>query len=133
MNVGDRIAKLRKDHGYTRVEFADKIGIPYTTLRNYETNAREPGHSFLIQMANEFNVSTDYLLGLSNDPSSSNKEKPGTAEAVPGKKLSVEERVQFLADFFEKMGFIEPGGDISESDLEFSKAIIDLIAAHFKK
>ena len=45
-------------------KYADMLGIPETTLRNYETNAREPGHVFLTQMSNFFSVSTDYLLGL---------------------------------------------------------------------
>lgn len=64
MNIGERITELRKNAGYSRVEFAEKIGMPQTTLRNYETGVREPGHSFIVQMANIFNVSTDYLLGL---------------------------------------------------------------------
>ena len=65
MTVGDRIKSLRNEAGYTRVELAEKLGMPQTTLRNYENNAREPGHDFLIKIAKEFNVTTDYLLGLS--------------------------------------------------------------------
>lgn len=64
MKVGEIIAMLRKELGYSRTEFANKIGIPHTTLRNYELGVREPGHSFIIQMANEFGVTTDFLLGL---------------------------------------------------------------------
>jgi len=64
MSVGNRIKKLRKDAGYSRVAFAEKIGIPHTTLRNYENDEREPGHNFLIMMANEFDVTVDYLLGI---------------------------------------------------------------------
>lgn len=65
--VGKRVMALRKEQKYTREVFADKIGIPSTTLRNYELGIHEPGHSFIIQMAREFSVSTDYLLGLSED------------------------------------------------------------------
>lgn len=72
MTVGERLTELRKEAGYSRVNFAEKIGIPHTTLRNYETNVREPGHRFLIQMAKEFNVTTDYLLGLSDNRISAN-------------------------------------------------------------
>mgnify|MGYP002225588370 CR=1 FL=1 len=42
-------------------------GIPSTTLRNYETDVREPGHTFLKQISEFFNVSVDYLLGLTNE------------------------------------------------------------------
>ena len=65
--VGKRIMVLRKEQGYSREVFAGKLGIPPTTLRNYELGIHEPGHSFIIQMAKEFSVSTDYLLGLSED------------------------------------------------------------------
>lgn len=70
MNVGERIHELRKLRGFTRDEFAKYIDIPSTTLRNYELGTREPGHPFLVQMAYIFNVSTDYLLGLTDDKSS---------------------------------------------------------------
>lgn len=65
--VGKRVMALRKEQGYSRDVFAEKLGIPPTTLRNYELGIHEPGHSFIIQIAREFSVSTDYLLGLSED------------------------------------------------------------------
>ena len=68
MTFGERLTQLRKENGYaTRNEFADKLGIPSTTLRNYETNAREPGHTFLKQISEFFNVSVDYLLCLTDE------------------------------------------------------------------
>lgn len=68
MTFGERLTDLRVSAGYTkRNEFADKLGIPSTTLRNYETDAREPGHTFLKQVSEFFNVSVDYLLGLTDD------------------------------------------------------------------
>lgn len=66
-NVGKKIMELRKEQGYKRDDFAEKLGIPSTTLRNYELGIHESGHSFLIQMAQIFGVSTDYILGLSED------------------------------------------------------------------
>lgn len=65
--VGRKVMALRKEQGYSRDVFAARLGIPSTTLRNYELGIHEPGHSFIIQMAKEFCVSTDYLLGLSED------------------------------------------------------------------
>lgn len=68
MTFGERLTELRTSAGYTkRNEFADKLGIPSTTLRNYETDVREPGHTFLKQISEFFNVSVDYLLGLTNE------------------------------------------------------------------
>ena len=68
MTFGERLTDLRISAGYAkRNEFADKLGIPSTTLRNYETDVREPGHTFLKQVSEFFNVSVDYLLGLTGD------------------------------------------------------------------
>lgn len=68
MTFGERLTELRKENGYTtRNEFADRLKIPSTTLRNYETDAREPGHTFLKQISEMFNVSVDYLLCLTDD------------------------------------------------------------------
>lgn len=68
MTFGERLTQLRKENGYsTRNEFADRLGIPNTTLRNYETDAREPGHTFLKQISELFNVSVDYLLCLTDE------------------------------------------------------------------
>ncbi|MCI9197744.1 MAG: helix-turn-helix domain-containing protein [Lachnospiraceae bacterium] len=68
MTFGERIIALRIEKGYaTRKSFAEKLGVPETTLRNYEKNEREPGHSFLIELSNVFDVSTDYLLGITDE------------------------------------------------------------------
>lgn len=68
MTFGERLIELRKENGFnTRNEFAEKLGIPSTTLRNYEKNEREPGHTFLKQISELFNVSVDYLLCLTDE------------------------------------------------------------------
>lgn len=68
MTFGERLTELRISNGYNkRNEFADKLGIPSTTLRNYETDVREPGHTFLKQISEFFNVSVDYLLCLTDE------------------------------------------------------------------
>ena len=81
MTFGERLKYLREENGYTtRKKFAEKLGIPDTTLRNYETNVREPGHTFLIQMSDFFNVSTDYLLGLTCEKEKSSPHQLKTSE-----------------------------------------------------
>lgn len=67
MNIGERIVSLRSSNGMTRVQLAEKLGLPMTTLRNYEIGTREPGHKFILDVAHLFNVTTDYLLGMTDD------------------------------------------------------------------
>lgn len=74
MTFGERLTELRKENGYsTRNEFAKILQIPSTTLRNYETGAREPGHKLLRQLAEYFNVSIDYLLCLTDEKEALNQ------------------------------------------------------------
>lgn len=76
MSFGSNLVSLRKSKNISRKELAEMLDIPYTTLRNYEADQREPGHKFLIKVANLFSVSVDELIGnaLKNDtPSLSNE------------------------------------------------------------
>lgn len=73
MTFGERLTQLRKENGYgKRNAFAEVLGIPETTLRNYETDAREPGHKFLARISSMFDVSVDYLLCLTDEKEKTN-------------------------------------------------------------
>ncbi len=67
MSFGDRLIKIRKEHGYTREALAQELGISKFTLRNYELEATEPGHTFLKLISDFFNVSVDYLMELTDE------------------------------------------------------------------
>lgn len=67
MSFGERLINVRKEHGYTRESLAQELGISKFTLRNYELEATEPGHTFLKQISDFFNVSVDYLMELSDE------------------------------------------------------------------
>ena len=90
MTFGERLTELRISSGYPkRNEFAEKLGIPSTTLRNYETGAREPGHTFLKQVSEFFNVSSDYLLGLTDEKEVLNSLRLNVSERDHIKKYRV--------------------------------------------
>ena len=57
------LKQARKNMGLTQKDVADKLGIHYTTYRNYEQGQREPNNKTILALSNLFNVSTDYLLG----------------------------------------------------------------------
>lgn len=61
----DRLVKLREKTGKKRQEVADEIGISRASLEYYEKGKRKPDIEILAVLANYFNVSSDYLLGLS--------------------------------------------------------------------
>lgn len=62
MTLAQKIKYLRQKAGLTQQEFADKLSISRSTLAGYEAESKLPSYQVLIQIANYFNVTTDYLL-----------------------------------------------------------------------
>ena len=71
--TGERITELREGAGLTIEELAAKIGINATTLGRMEKGQTQKiGDDVLTALAREFNVSTDFLLGLTGIPDRKN-------------------------------------------------------------
>lgn len=66
MTLGERLINIREDRDITRAELAKALGVPYTTLRNYEKDVREPGCKTLLQLSRILNVSIDYIIDGEN-------------------------------------------------------------------
>lgn len=60
---GEVLAELRKDRSLTQKQLAEEIHVSTSTISNYEIGAHYPDIEKLIELANYFNVTTDYLLG----------------------------------------------------------------------
>ena len=65
-NVSKRIVSLREEKGETQQELANAVGITRQSLSRYEIAARTVSVEVLGALAQHFNVSADYLLGLSD-------------------------------------------------------------------
>jgi|GEM_PF-187514 len=61
---GERLKKLRRSQKVKQKTLADHLKIAMSTLSQYENNKRHPNFNILIEIANYFSVSTDYLLGV---------------------------------------------------------------------
>ena len=57
-----KIRELRRERGLTQIEFGKLINISASTIALWETGKREPDIKKLKEIANIFNVTTDYLL-----------------------------------------------------------------------
>lgn len=71
----NRIAELRSRENLTQKDFAKKINMNYSVISRIETGERPIRDDELINIANFFNVTTDYLLGRSHDPRLTKKEE----------------------------------------------------------
>lgn len=66
MNFPNILKTLRKNKGLTQKELAKIINITDSTVSKYERGDLEPNNETLLELANFFNVSIDYMLGRTN-------------------------------------------------------------------
>ena len=100
--IAQRISRARRYLNINQKELAQKANITEASLSRYENGIREPKSAVLTRLAEALEVSTDYLLGLSEnrtyeDSDISNKSekmlkqdglmfsgKPASKEAIDG-------------------------------------------------
>ncbi len=63
-----RLKELRLRNGLTQKDLANAIEVGRTTISEYESGKIVPKQEGLLRIANHFNVSVDYLTGVSDDP-----------------------------------------------------------------
>lgn len=63
-NFKDRLKELRVEHGLTRKQFANELFVSERLISYWENGQRECDFDTLIKIANFFEVSVDYLLGV---------------------------------------------------------------------
>ena len=64
----EQLQKLRKSRNLTQEEISDIIGVKLSTYQKYERDVISPPYDTLIKIAKYYNISTDYLLGLQEQP-----------------------------------------------------------------
>ena len=62
LTIGTRIADLRTALNLTQLELAERLGVTDRAVSKWETGASYPDITLLPQLADIFNVTTDYLL-----------------------------------------------------------------------
>lgn len=84
MNFNERLKEIRLKRELTQEELAQKINISSSSISLYERGDREPNLTTLINISKTLNVSTDYLLGLTDIESSSSHQisKDGIRELI---------------------------------------------------
>ena len=83
---GDRLKQVRESRGFTQNKLAELAGTDNVQLSRYENGKVEPSLKMLALLAENLDVSTDYLLGLSDDP----RKRYGDSELKPDELTMVE-------------------------------------------
>jgi len=103
-NFGSRLSELRKNKNLTMKDLANEIGVSRTTISRYENDSRQPSKEVLEVLADYFEVTTDYLLGRTNQ-----------------KYFSQDETIAFHAK-----------GDLNEEDQKMVRDLIDRLVKDHK-
>ena len=84
----NRLELLMQENNYTLKKVSENTGIPVTTLSGYKKNLRTPKKENALKLADYFDVSVPYLLGLDDNPVLKN----------PSEDSFVKSFVKFLKD-----------------------------------
>ncbi len=63
--IADKIKLLRTNCNMTQTELAKKLGITRSSVNAWEMGISVPSTQYIVELANIFNVSSDYILGIS--------------------------------------------------------------------
>ena len=68
MYYNEILKALREDSDLTQSELAKEFNVNQITISQYERGTRQISINMLVNYAKKFKVSTDYILGLTNNP-----------------------------------------------------------------
>lgn len=75
-----RVKSLRTSLSLTQAAFGSRLGVSKQCVSNWEKGVIRPSMEMLIRIANEYEVSTDFLLGLCDSDSSHFLDVSGLSE-----------------------------------------------------
>lgn len=121
-------------------ELGEIIGVAESTVSQYETGKREPDFETLLKLGEYFDVSVDYLLRGENrwdprppenrelPPNISNNKKSPESDASDSGALA-----ERLYDFLISIGYLKPGQDLTDQQLEVLSGMVTILDAVFEE
>lgn len=79
MSLSEKIIHLRKTHGWSQEDFAEKMNVSRQAISRWENGTALPDALNILQISKLFNVTTDYLL---NDDYENDKDIPAVQTAM---------------------------------------------------
>ena len=87
MKLSDKILNLRKQHGLSQEDLAEKLNVSRQAVSRWEVGSAQPDASNVLQLSKLFGVTADYLL---NDYYESDQDVP----AVKNTKISANQKIK---------------------------------------
>lgn len=94
--IAERLGDIRSGKGKTQTEVATQIGVNRTSIGHYEDAKSSPSVSVLKDLCEYYEVSADYLLGLSSSPYSRDDLLPYKVGTIP--LVGIVERIKSFDD-----------------------------------
>jgi len=79
---GDRLRELRESRGESQRALAAAVGCSSAAIAQYESGTRSPDALILLRIAAHYGVSSEYLLGLTDDPRRQKDLPPGWEQVL---------------------------------------------------
>ena len=79
MTLSEKIVSIRKAHGWSQEDFAEKMNVSRQAISRWENGTALPDAQNVLQISKLFGVTTDYLL---NDDYESDKDIPAVQDAT---------------------------------------------------
>ena len=80
--LAQRLAELRVAHGYTKKKIGELLNMSPEGYGHYESGKRTPSPTIIKTLADLYSVTTDYILGVTDNPTPQNKKAPDESEAI---------------------------------------------------
>ena len=106
----ENLRKIRERQNKSQVNVAVNIGVAQEMISSYESGKAYPKADTLIKMAKYLETSTDYLLGLTDDPTpvrlynKSNLSETEINLLIKYSKLAVEDQIK-LAGYIDALSY----------------------------
>jgi transcriptional regulator with XRE-family HTH domain len=121
-NFIKNLSALLEEEGITQRELAEKIGVTEVTISRYLSGERNPRIEIVSKIANFFNVTVDYLLGI-------NREYGATTPPEKHQEKQIEKHNANLqnkkAEDERLVAFYEGYNDLDEADKDVLMATFD--------
>ena len=123
MTLGEKIVYYRDKRGLTQKALAERMGITPTRLNYWEKDKREPDVKMLNLLCKTLEIDPKALL------SDEETEKAPALSEDSTRAISVEALETMLI----QGGFIGPGEDLSDDDLDFLLSVGRIVETWFRK
>ena len=136
-SFAEKLAEIMKEQGTTQKELADNIGVTRQAISQYTKGITQPTADIIVAIAKFFNVSTDYLLGVS-DAKSTDMDIQGACkffgvseETITGLKVNIDEIRKYNVDL--SIPFFKPTQEEIEENQKYNEQCKTIMFDIFEK